>query len=76
MTGWDRATRHRENACEQENWQQAEAESLRIQTQQKQGLEMGLTLGNTMHGLLTGRPSRVDVLSIQFGYSAGAVDNV
>lgn len=74
MTGWDRATRHRENACEQEDWEQAEAESLRIQKQQKQGLEMGLRLGNTMHGVLTGSP--FDVLSIQFGYSAGAGDNV
>lgn len=75
MTGWGRATRHRESACEQENWQQAEAESLRILAQQKQGL-MGLMLGKMMHGVLTGWPSHVDVFGIQFGYSAGAVDNV
>lgn len=76
MTGWDRARRHRENACEQEYWQQAEAEGLRIQTQQRQGLEMGPMLGSMTPGVLIGRPSRVDVLSIQFGYSAGAVHNV
>lgn len=76
MTGWDRATRHRENACEREHRQQAEAESQRIRTKLKQGREMGLKPGNMMHVDLAERPSGLAVLSIPFVYFAGAGDNV
>lgn len=74
--GWDRATRHRGNACEREHRQHAEAERQLIQTKLKQGEEMGLKPGNKMHGDLTGRPSGLAVLSILFVYFAGAADNV
>lgn len=76
MIGWDRATRHRENACEGEHKQQAEAERQQIRMKLKQGQEMGLKPGNTMHGDLTERPSGLAVLSIPFVYFAGAGDNV
>lgn len=76
MIGWDTATCHRENACEGEHRQQAEAERQWIRTKLKQGQEMGLKPGNMMHGDLTGRPSGLAVLSIPFVYFAGAGDNV
>lgn len=75
MIGWDRATRHRENACEREHRQQAEAERQQIRTKLKQGQEMGLKPGNAMHGDLAERLSGLAVLSIPFVYFAGAGDN-
>lgn len=76
MIGWDRATRHRENACEREHRQQAEAERQWIRKKLKQGQETGLKPGSTMHGDLTGRPSGLAVSRIPFVYFAGAGNNV